>query len=81
MATQTATHITTSPVAQFFAGFGAALSRGFTKLIEAGQKSRGMEARMHLIDRLNAMSDAQLAELKIARENIPAYVFRDLYYV
>jgi hypothetical protein len=40
-----------------------------------------MEARMHLIDRLNAMSDAQLAELKIERDNIPAYVFRDLYYV
>lgn len=81
MATQTATHISTSPVANFFAGFGAALSRGFVALIEAGQKSRSMEARMHLIDRLNAMSDAQLAELKIERENIPAYVFRDLYYV
>ncbi len=81
MATQSATHISTSPVAHFFAGVGAALSRGFVKLIEAGQKSRGMQARMHLIDRLNAMSDAQLAELKIERENIPAYVFRDLYYV
>tara|TARA_R110000765_G_scaffold96318_2_gene181386 strand:- start:47640 stop:47885 length:246 start_codon:yes stop_codon:yes gene_type:complete len=81
MATQTATHISTSPVASFFASVGSAFSRGFAALIEAGQKSRSMEARMHLIDRLNAMSDAQLAELKIERENIPAYVFRDLYYV
>lgn len=81
MATQTVTHVSTSPVAHFFAGLGATLSRFFTALVEAGQKSRGMEARMHLIERLNAMSDAQLAELKIERENIPAYVFRDLYYV
>lgn len=81
MATQTATHISNSPVPSFFASIGAAFSRGFVALIEAGQKSRSMEARMHLIDRLNAMTDAQLAELKIERENIPAYVFRDLYYV
>lgn len=81
MATQTVSHISNSPVANFFAGFGAAFSRGFAALVEAGQKSRGMEARMNLIERLNAMSDAQLAELKIERENIPAYVFRDLYYV
>ncbi|KEJ95802.1 hypothetical protein [Pseudosulfitobacter pseudonitzschiae] len=81
MATQTATHISNAPVASFFAGIGSVLSRVFTALIEAGQKSRSMEARMHLIERLNAMSDAQLAELKIERDNIPAYVFRDLYYV
>ncbi len=81
MAIQLNAHISTAPVAQFFAGVGAALSRGFIIFIEAGQKSRGMEARMHLIDRLNAMSDAQLAEMKTERDKIPAYVFRDLYYV
>ena len=30
---------------------------------------------------LEAKSDAELAELGVKREQIPAYVFRDLFYV
>ncbi|PTW51005.1 MULTISPECIES: hypothetical protein [Rhodovulum] len=36
-------------------------------------------ARMREIQNLNACSDAQLAKLGITRDEIPRYVFRDLF--
>lgn len=48
---------------------------------------QGMNAYMHRksrmdeINALNAKSDADLAALGITRDGIPAYVFRDMFYV
>ncbi|MCR8723965.1 hypothetical protein [Frigidibacter sp. ROC022] len=53
----------------FFAGIG----QGFNAYLES-------RSRMPQIERLNAMSDAELAELGIAREDIARYVFRDLFH-
>ncbi|GAA0312607.1 DUF1127 domain-containing protein [Rhodovulum strictum] len=36
-------------------------------------------ARMREIQNLNACSDAQLARMGLTREDIPGYVFRDLF--
>jgi uncharacterized protein YjiS (DUF1127 family) len=38
-------------------------------------------ARMQAVQRLNEMSDAQLAERGLKREDIVHHVFRDTYYV
>ena len=51
----------------FFAGLGM----GFNAYLQR-------RARIGEIQRLNAMSDAQLAEMGITRDRIPHYVFRDL---
>lgn len=39
------------------------------------------KSRMDVIDALNAKTDAELAALGITRDGIPAYVFRDMFYV
>ena len=54
----------------FFSGLGA----GLVAYME--RRSRAAE-----IAALEAKSDAELAELGVKREQIPAYVFRDLFYV
>ena len=38
-------------------------------------------ARTAEFERLNAKTDAQLAEMGLKREDIPRHVFRDLFYV
>lgn len=55
---------------QFFAGIG----QGVNMYVES-------RARMPEIERLNAMSDAQLAERGLKREDIIRHVFRDLLYI
>ncbi|MEX5728194.1 uncharacterized protein Ga0609869_001547 [Rhodovulum iodosum] len=52
----------------FFAGLGQG--------VNAYVLSR---SRMREIQRLNSYSDAQLSQLGITREDIPRYVFRDLF--
>jgi hypothetical protein len=39
----------------------------------------GSQARIGEINRLNALSDGELAELGVTRDRIPQYVFRDLF--
>ena len=51
---------------RFFASFG----QGFNAYIEA-------RSRRDQIERLQVMSDAQLAQLGVSRDNIVQYVFRD----
>ncbi|MGI3168738.1 hypothetical protein ACRARG_06280 [Pseudooceanicola sp. C21-150M6] len=71
---QATTQITTS-------GFRDRIDAFFTAV------SVGMGAYMHRRSRadqiaaLNAKSDEELAKLGITRDGIPAYVFRDLFYV
>jgi uncharacterized protein YjiS (DUF1127 family) len=38
------------------------------------------QARIGEINRLNALSDAELADLGVTRDRIPHYVFRDLFH-
>ena len=38
-------------------------------------------SRVGEIERLNAMSDAELAEMGLRRDDIPRHVFRDLFYI
>lgn len=51
----------------------AALGQGFAACLES-------RARIGEINRLNAMSDAELARLGIGRDRIPHYVFRDRFH-
>ena len=70
----TSTHIADSGlragVINFFAAFGSAMTAYMERRSRADQ-----------IARLNALSDAQLKKMGITREGIPAYVFRDLFYI
>ena len=54
--------------------FFAELGLGFNAYLER-------KSRMEQIERLNAKTDAELAEMNLKREDIPRYVFRDLFYI
>ena len=58
-------------------GFGAFFSRIGRALDTYAQSSR----RMRDFERLNAKSDAQLAEMGLTRDKIAHHVFRDLFYL
>jgi ABC-type thiamine transport system ATPase subunit len=53
----------------------------FTHFGHAVFVARGMEARMHRMEELQNKSDAELAEMGLRRDDIPAYVFRDILYI
>ena len=57
------------------------LGRALRAFGKAFSMQAGMQTRMNRISRLNAMSDAELAELGIQRDRIVHHVFRDIYYV
>lgn len=65
----TATRNILAKVGAFFASVGWAIA-----------KSSSMQARFDKVQRLNAMSDEELAALKIRREDIVRHVYSDLYY-
>ncbi|SPH21880.1 hypothetical protein ASD8599_02631 [Ascidiaceihabitans donghaensis] len=52
----------------------------FNALIDARMLRISAEARAQKIEILNSKSDAELAEMHLRRDDIPAYVFRDLMY-
>ena len=54
-------------VSAFFAMVGRAMTM-----------SSAMDARLKRVEALNAKSDAELATMNLRREDITAYVFRDL---
>ncbi|MBY6088865.1 hypothetical protein ACX9MO_13080 [Pseudooceanicola sp. 502str34] len=54
--------------------FFAAIGQGFNAYLER-------RARIDQIHALNQKSDDELAKLGITRDEIPAYVFRDLFYL
>jgi len=70
----TITHIPETGLRAGLAGVFRSIGRGMVAYME--RRSRADE-----IARLEAMSDAQLAQLGISRNTIPAYVFRDLFYI
>lgn len=69
-ATTTTHHSIWASIADMFAAFG----RGLT-LSATGEK------RLRQVEKLNALSDADLAKLGLKRADIPAYVFRDLMHI
>ena len=54
--------------------FFASMGQGFNAYLERRSRTTQIEA-------LNAKSDEELAKLGITRDGIPAYVFRDLFYI
>lgn len=54
------------------------ISAFFTMVGRAMTMSSAMDARLKHVDALNAKSDAELAAMNLRREDITAYVFRDL---
>lgn len=68
---------TTAPafdLAGFLRRSASAIGKAFVMISESN-------ARMQAVQRLNDMSDAQLAERGLKREDIVHHVFRDTYYV
>ncbi len=59
-------------------GFLARLAAGLVRAIESSARVQSRRAR---IEALEAKSDAELARLGIARDQIVYYVFKDLFYV
>lgn len=64
----------TGPKPGFLSRLTAALARGIDR--HGRRVSRRAE-----IEALEAKSDAELAAMGLRRENIPQYVFRDLFYI
>lgn len=72
MAYITQTHSTTlSTIWDKISGFFAMVGRAMTM-------SSAMDARLKRVEALNAKTDAELATMNLRREDITAYVFRDL---
>jgi uncharacterized protein YjiS (DUF1127 family) len=67
------------------AGFGhkiaASVQSFFVSLFTALAVNRDHEARFRQVQKLQAMSDADLAARGLTRDEIVRHVFRDLYYV
>lgn len=57
-----------------FEGFLAGIGAGITAYIER-------RARIAEVEALNAKTDEELAAMGLKREDIPHYVFRDLFYL
>lgn len=70
----TTTDIAASPLRAFWKRFVGSLERGF-------ERSSRVRSRRAQIEALEAKSDAELAKLGIRRDEIPYFVFRDLFYV
>ncbi|GAA5071164.1 DUF1127 domain-containing protein [Roseibacterium beibuensis] len=73
MTTSSLAHAAASP----FAHFGARVAEIFAAIAHALSVSAGAEQRIDRIHALQALSDAELAERGIARDDIVAHVFDD----
>ena len=62
-------------------GFWNTVADFFASIWNAPRIQVDLEGRLQQMRKLEAMSDAELAERGITRERIAHYVFRDLYYV
>lgn len=75
MATQvTNVSITKTGLRDRFEGFFASFASGFVAHMER-------KARTGQIATLNAKSDAELDAMGLKRQDIPHYVFRDMFYI
>lgn len=48
---------------------------------QASYVARGMDARIAKLEQLQLKTDAELAKMGLRRDELPAYVFRDLMFV
>ncbi|QPM89049.1 DUF1127 domain-containing protein [Pseudooceanicola algae] len=71
----TATHISSAP------SFGSRFSALMNSIGTGLNNYMERRTRHDQITALNAKSDAELAKLGIRRDEIPAYVFRHLFYI
>ncbi|KAA2313100.1 hypothetical protein DL237_15195 [Pseudooceanicola sediminis] len=71
----------TSNISTTSTGFSGKLSNFFSAVSVGLVAYMERRSRSEVIARLQAKSDAELAKLGIKRDEIPAYVFRDLFYV
>lgn len=60
---------------------GASIAAFFTNMVENSGMARAAEARGAQIAALNAKTDSELSVMHLRRDEIPAYVFRDLMYI
>ncbi len=74
-------HIVTTPEAGVLHRIGAAFTAALDALAKARIASVSAEARFNEVQRLQALSDAELAEMGIARDRIVHHVFRDIYMI
>lgn len=56
------------------------LGRFFTKLADDYERYAYKKSRRAQIEALEAMSDAELAKLGVKRDDIPFFVFSDMFY-
>lgn len=63
-----------------FTSISSALRGFFVSILEARGMRLAAEARRRHIAFLNTLSDEELAEMRLRRSDIAAYVFRDLMY-
>ena len=61
--------------------FGGAFTRFLASIREGLDAYVTARSRIAEIERLNAKSDAALAEMGLRREDIPRHVFRDLFHI
>lgn len=64
-----------------FSSIWAGISGFFSALGHAITMSASADARLRKVEMLNAKSDAELAAMNLRREDIAAFVFRDLMYM
>lgn len=71
----------TSNISTNSTGFSGKLSAFFSALSVGMVAYMERRSRSEVIAKLQSKTDAELAVLGIKRDEIPAYVFRDLFYV
>ena len=62
-------------------GIFARIGNWLAMLGQAAFVARGMEARTEKLRELQLKTDAELARMGLRRDDLPAYVFRDLMFV
>ena len=65
---------TVTPITEFFMRPLRAVGNHMAAIMDSN-------SRIQLVDQLNAMSDAELAELGIKRDEIVQHVFKDMFYL
>lgn len=66
------------PTASFFSTVLDRITDAFVALGHSASMSAAAESRFKRIEALNAKSDEELAKMNLRREDIAAYVFRDM---
>ncbi|MGI3184519.1 DUF1127 domain-containing protein [Nioella aestuarii] len=56
-------------------------ARIIARLVQASTEYSVALSRVDQVTRLNAMTDEELAQMQLRREDIPRYVFRDILYI